>query len=115
VIPTSKSNVHEALLTAFVGAGMTIENASDSLIQGSAPTSSPELIKALAGCPSCADPYMKVNVVISSIDAGTFVVYQYWIMVPQSNGSETRLEMNKNADFNNAQKALWGLRDRYAH
>lgn len=65
------------------------------------------------GCGACADPYMRVNFILSSIGEGTQVVAQYWMVIPKLGGSEERMDDTSNRDFNDAQNLLWKLRDQY--
>jgi hypothetical protein len=114
VVNAPKNEVHERLVAAAASTGGSIEASTDSLIQVRAPDPQASMAKVFFGCPSCGDPYLRLNFVLSTIGAGTQVVAQYWRVIPKANGAEDRMEVTGNADFNQAQQMLWGLRDQYA-
>ncbi len=111
VIAMPKRDVQERFLTAFASAGASIDDSNDSLLQARFPDPNAAMSKALFGCGFCADPYIKANVVFSTIGESTQIVVQYWRMIPKANGSEERMDINNNNDFNQWQKMLWEIRD----
>jgi hypothetical protein len=105
--------MHERFIATMASAGASVEDSSESVIQARIPDPNAGLAKAFFGCPSCADPYIKTNVILSTVGDGTQVVVQYWRMIPKANGSEERMEVENNSDFNQWQQILWNLRDQY--
>jgi hypothetical protein len=114
IIKAQKSELRERILAAFAAKGAAIDDSGESLIQARIPDENAAMSKAFFGCGLCADPYIKLNVVLSAIADGTQVVIQYWRVIPKPNGSEERMEITSNTDFNQAQQMLWTLRDQYA-
>lgn len=114
IIKAPKGELREKMLAEFAAKGADIDDSGESLIQVRIPDQNAAMSKAFFGCGSCADPYIKLNVVLSTVGDGTQVVIQYWRMIPKPNGSEERMEMTSNNDFNQGQQMLWKLRDQYA-
>jgi hypothetical protein len=113
VVSAPKDQMHEKFLATFAATGASIDDSSGSVLQARIPDANAGMAKAFFGCPSCADPYIKTNVIFSTVSDGTQIVVQYWRMIPKHNGSEERMEMNNTSDFNAWQKILWDLRDQY--
>jgi hypothetical protein len=112
VVNAPKDELHDRFISVIASAGASIDDSSESVIQARVPDGVSKA-KAFFGCVSCADPYIKTNVILSSVPDGTQVVVQYWRIVPQYYGSEIRMEVEQNADFNQWQQILWNLRDQY--
>lgn len=113
VVNAPKEQMHEKFVGTFAATGASIDDSSGSVLQARIPDSNAGMAKAFFGCPSCADPYIKTNVIFSTVTDGTQIVVQYWRMIPKANGSEERMEVESNADFNQWQQILWNLRDQY--
>ncbi len=114
IVNAPKNELHDRFIAAMASAGATIDDSNESLIQARIPDTNAELSKAFFGCGSCADPYIKTNVILSSVTEGTKVIVQYWRMVPQYNGSEKRMEVKQTDVFNQWQQLVWRLRDQYS-
>lgn len=111
IINLPKEQLREAIVAAMASEGTSVEDSSESLIQARSPDPRAGVAKAFFGCASCADPYIKTTVVLSAVTGGTQIVIQYWRMIPKTNGSEQRMEIEGAADFNQVQQMLWTLRD----
>lgn len=113
IVNESKQQMYERFVGTLASSGATVESSNDSLLQARIPDANAGLAKAFFGCPHCADPYLRTNVVFSSVGGGTQIVVQYWRVIPKANGSEERMEIESSNDFNQWQKILWNLRDQY--
>lgn len=113
VVNAPKQQIYERFVGTLALAGATVESTNESLLQARIPDANAAWAKAFFGCPQCADPYLRTNVVFSTVGAGTQIVVQYWRVVPKATGSEDRMEIDSNNDFNQWQKILWNLRDQY--
>jgi hypothetical protein len=111
IINTDKSTISNELIEHMASADATIQNITDSMIMMQFKDSNAALAKALFGCVSCPDPYIKVNFILASVKDGTKVIMQYWRVVPQYNGSEKTMNMDRSDDFNTMQESLWKMRD----
>jgi hypothetical protein len=114
IISAEKSELRELFLGTLAAEGAAIDKSGESMIEVRIPDSNATLNRALFGCPACANPYIKTHVIFSTVPTGTQVVVQYWRMVPKFSGTEERMEINSQADYQQWQQILNGLRERYA-
>ena len=111
IISTDRQAISEKLVSEYAGSEVLVESVSPSMISLHVPNEDAKTQKIQFGCGSCADPYIRVNFILSEIDGGVKVVSQYWRMIPNYNGLEERHDMIDAGFFNALQKLLLRLRD----